>query len=265
VVRALAALVPSATAGGSVLAHTETDLVAVPAGSEAVASLRPTHGCNGSPTVTVRIQAPLEGAVAEPVDGWQESASPDGAGNTVLEWSGGVLPADTTGAFPVSFNVPDEPRTLLVFPAVQRCEDGQELAWINGDPAADYPAPRVLVLPVGSEPAASIDDVPLDAPGRDQLVAIVDVDAPTTTITTTPIPATTQPPATTAVAPTTTAPPDGVVTTTARTEVTSAPSTTIAEPGGDDDDDDGAPVVFVAVLVAVLAAATAVVAIRRRR
>jgi uncharacterized protein YcnI len=129
-----------ATSGRS-FAHTDTDVVGVPAGSEATVALRPTHGCGDSPTVTVRIRAPLEGARAVPVDGWQETATSDGAGNTVLEWTGGILPADVTGAFPVSFAAPDDPGRLLVFPAVQRCEDGEELAWINGDPTAQYPAP----------------------------------------------------------------------------------------------------------------------------
>jgi uncharacterized protein YcnI len=164
-----------ATSGRS-FAHTDTDVVGVPAGSEATVALRPTHGCGDSPTVTVRIRAPLEGARAVPVDGWQETATSDGAGNTVLEWTGGILPADVTGAFPVSFAAPDDPGRLLVFPAVQRCEDGEELAWINGDPTAQYPAPRVLVLPAGAAAAATIDDVPPDAPGRDQLVTIVDLD-----------------------------------------------------------------------------------------
>ena len=52
----------------------------------------------------------------------------------------------------------------------------------------------MLVLPAGSEPAATIDDVPLDAPGREQLVAIVDVDNPQATPTTTSAPTTTAAP-----------------------------------------------------------------------
>ena len=44
----------------------------------------------------------MEGAVAEPVEGWTAAATPDAAGNTVLEWTGGLLPADAEGAFPVS-------------------------------------------------------------------------------------------------------------------------------------------------------------------
>ena len=90
----------------------------------------------------------------------------------MLEWTGNVLPADEEGAFPVEFTAPDTPGVLLTFPAIQVCENGEELAWISGDPADEYPAPRVLVLPAGSEPATTIDDVALDAPGRDQLVAV---------------------------------------------------------------------------------------------
>jgi uncharacterized protein YcnI len=167
-------------------AHTTTDVVAVAVGDEAVVRLSPTHGCSGSPTVEVRIRAPFEGAAAGEVEGWTAAAEPDGEGNTVLTWVGGVLPADEVGSFPIEFVVPGTPGDLLVFPAVQRCESGDELAWISGDPTAEFPAPRLLVLRPGEPPAATIDDVAPDAPGRDQLVAIVDVDAPTTTVATAP-------------------------------------------------------------------------------
>jgi hypothetical protein len=83
---------------------------------------------------------------------------------------------------------------------VQRCANGEVLRWISGDPAAEYPAPRVLVLPRGSQPAASIEDVPAGVPGRELLVRIVDVDDPDATTT---VPATTTEPA-----PTTTTPAD---------------------------------------------------------
>jgi periplasmic copper chaperone A len=168
-----------------VSAHTETDVVAVPASEEAAVTFRPQHGCGDSPTVAVLVRAPVADAVPEEVDGWQSSSSPDGQGNTVLEWSGGSLPSDQPGAFPVEFVAPDTVGSLLTFPAVQRCENGEELAWISGDPAAEYPAPRLLILAAGSAPAATIDDVALDAPGREQLVSIVDVDNPGATPTTT--------------------------------------------------------------------------------
>ncbi|MET0460747.1 MAG: DUF1775 domain-containing protein, partial [Ilumatobacteraceae bacterium] len=195
------AVVAVGPAGLAAAAHTGSDVVAVPAGAEATVTLEPTHGCGESPTVAVRIRAPFPDAVAEDVEGWTATATPDGAGNTVLEWTGGLLPTDEEGAFPVEFVAPDAPGTLLTFPAIQVCADGAELAWISGDPNDEFPAPRVLVLPAGSEAAATIDDVPLDAPGRDQLVNIVDVDNPQATPSTTP-PTTTPPPPTSAPAPT---------------------------------------------------------------
>lgn len=183
-------------------AHTDADVIAVPAGSEATIKLKPNHGCGESPTVEVFIQAPVPRATAGPIEGWTETATPDTQtpGKTVLEWSGGSLPTDQIGEFPVTFQVPDTPGELLTFPAVQGCENGEELSWINGDPDSEYPAPRLLILPAGSTPATSLEQVPLDAPGRDLLAAIVDVDAASGSSTT----ATTSTPTVTEVAPATT-------------------------------------------------------------
>ena len=170
----------------SASAHTQADLVAVPAGTQTTITLRPTHGCGGSPTVEVAIQAPVAGAVAGEVAGWTATSEPDGRGNTVLEWSGGVLPDGEDGAFPVTFTAPATVGELLVFPSVQECENGETLSWIDGDPASEYPAPRLLILAPGSEPATSIDQVPADAPGRELLTGIIDVDNPSGSTTTSP-------------------------------------------------------------------------------
>ncbi len=256
-------------------AHTTTDVVAVAVGDEAVVRLQPTHGCGDSPTIEVRIRAPFEGAVAGTVEGWSATAEPDGSGNTVLAWTGGSLPADQVGSFPIEFVVPGTPGDLLLFPAVQRCENGEELAWISGDPAAEYPAPRLLVLRPGEPPAATIDDVAPDAPGRDQLVAIVDVDAPTTTTATPPpttaAPAATDAPATAPSTPATTQAP--VATSAATTEPpasapTSEPNLVATDDTVDTDDtdsDSGSTLVVVALVVAAVAVvAGAVVVVRRR-
>jgi uncharacterized protein YcnI len=245
---ALTALVTLAPAA-PVAAHTETDLVAVPAGARATITLRPTHGCDGSPTVEVAIQAPVEGAAAGEVSGWTARAEADGRGHTVLEWTGGALPADETGAFPVTFTAPDTVGELLVFPSVQECEDGETLSWIDGDPAGEYPAPRLLVL------AASIDDVPADAPGRDLLAAIVDVDNPaasttTTSPTTSPTTATTTP-ATPADPTATSAPADG----------DGAADTGAAE----DDGDGGLPIAVIAIGLLAAAGVVAGEVLRTRR
>lgn len=229
-------------------AHTESDVVAVPAGSEATVSLKPTHGCGDSPTIAVAVQAPVEGATAEDVDGWTATATDDGEGNTVLEWTGGVLPIDQAGAFPVTFTAPDQPGLLMLFPSVQTCEDGSELSWISGDPANEFPAPRVLVLPADQDSAGSIDEVDPDAPGRDQLTEIVDVDNPTETTV-------------------------AETTPTTDTEATEAPSTTVApdddeadaSDSASDDDSSDNTILVIAAIVGVLVVAAAVVAYTQRR
>jgi uncharacterized protein YcnI len=169
----LTAIVAVAVPAGVASAHTETDVVAVPAGATATVTFEPEHGCGDSPTIDMQVQAPVTGATAVDKEGWTATATPDGEGNTVLEWSGGSQPADQPGAFQVQFAVPDAVGTLLAFPAVQRCENGQQEAWIDTEAGAESPAPQLLVLAAGSQPAASVDDVPVDAPGRDQLAALL--------------------------------------------------------------------------------------------
>ncbi len=241
-------------------AHTEADVVAVPAGREATVSLRPTHGCGDSPTIAVAVRAPVEGATAKAVDGWTATATDDGEGNTVVEWTGGVLPVDQTGAFPVTFTAPDQPGLLMLFPSVQTCEDGSELSWISGDPADEFPAPRVLVLPADQESATSVDQVSPDAPGRDQLTEIVDVDNPEGA----------EPSTETTV-------PDETATTVADTvpDTTAAPSTTAPAPSddgaiqADDDssDDDSSNTgrnIAIAVVVVAILGGGAAYAIRKK-
>ncbi len=253
-VAALALLAPSPAA-----AHTEADVVAVPAGSETTLSLRPTHGCDGSPTVEVAIQAPVEGATAGAVEGWTATAEADGRGNTVLEWTGGSLPDEEHGAFPVTFTAPDEVGELLLFPSVQVCENGEELSWIDGDPASDYPAPRVLVLAAGSEPATSIDDVPPDAPGRDLLTAIVDVDNPAAS--------TTDPGSETTTEPTATDDGTEATVTTDQTDATVGiePVTADGSAVDEDGDDTAVPVVPMVIALVVVAAVIGAVVVRGRR
>jgi periplasmic copper chaperone A len=230
-------------------AHTEPDLVAVPAGGEATVSLKPNHGCGDSPTIAVSVRAPVEGAVAGEVEGWTAASTPDGQGRTVLEWTGGVLPSDQEGAFPITFTAPDTVGELLTFPSIQACENGEELAWISGDPASQYPAPRILVLPPGSAPATTIDEVPADAPGRAQLTAIVDIDDPNAT-TTTPTSA-----------PATTATTEASSTSTATSEVAASEGEDISDEG----DDANVGLVLLGVGGAAAAVAGGAVALRRRR
>jgi uncharacterized protein YcnI len=174
--------------GAIASAHTEPDVIAIAAGGDATVVLKPNHGCGDSPSTKVSTRVPVSGARGGQVNGWVVTQSEDGEGRTVIDWTGGSLPSDQTGAFPIEFTAPATPGTILTFPFVQECANGEDLAWIDGDPAGEYPAPRLLILPPGSEAATTIDDVPVGVPGRDQLVAILDVDgvASSTTSTTAP-------------------------------------------------------------------------------
>jgi len=265
---------------GVASAHTEAQYVAVPANAEITMNFSPTHGCSGSPTTEVAVRVPAPGATAGDVAGFTASAEPDGD-RTVLRWTGGVLPADEEGEFPITFTVPDSVGTLLTFPTVQTCEVG-EIAWIDGDPAGEYPAPRVLVLAEGSEPAHDIDEVPLDAPGRDQLSAIVDIDNPSSTTTPqTTAPEATDPATTTDPAPATTevasATDAAAITTDAATTTveeatttpttaaeTTAPSTTEA-PADDSGGSDTGVIIGVVIAVLVVAGIAGMLITRSRR
>jgi uncharacterized protein YcnI len=228
-----------AAGAGPAAAHTGADVIAVPAGEQVTIHLRPEHGCGESPTVDVAVRAPVAGATAGEVPGWTATATPDGEDRTVLEWKGGSLPADQEGEFPVSFTAPDQVGELLLFPAVQTCEDGQELAWISGDPEGDYPAPRLLILPAGREAADALDEVPPDAPGREKLTQVIDVATPTTTA-----------------APTTTTEGGSATTSTTAATATDDASASDASAGADagDTGDDGsdAPNTIVLAVIAIV-------------
>ena len=255
-------------------AHTDTDLVAVPAGEDATVTFRPQHGCGDSPTIAVSVRVPVPAAQGEDVDGWSVSTTQDEQGRTVVEWSGGNLPPDQAGAFPIEFVAPDNVGELLTFPAVQTCANGEELPWISGDPAAEFPAPRLLILPQGSAPAATVDDVAIDAPGRDQLTAVVDIDNPSST--TLPPAAESTVPASTE--PATTESPTTVLATTAVPTTEPASSAPVATDTGDttfeldttatnagEDSSTSTVWIVVGVIAFIAIAVGAILAARRRR
>ncbi len=267
---AIAAVVIPVTAAS---AHTETDFVAVPAGSTATVTFEPEHGCGDSPTIDMKVQAPVAGATAVELAGWTATSTPDAEGNTVLQWTGGSQPAHESGAFQVQFVVPDAVGTLLSFPAVQTCANGEQEAWIETDPGAESPAPQLLVLAAGSAPAATLDDVPAEAPGRDLLAALTESDddddaGPAAATSTAPTSATPAPPtstgaATTApVASTSPASPATPPTTIGTATTAAAPTTTTA----DSESSGTSRWVIILLIVAVVAiGAVAIVVLNRYR
>ncbi len=155
-------------AQGAALAHITLEEREAAVASTYKAVLRVGHGCEGSPTVSVRVQIP-NGVIAVkpmPKPGWQlatkiepypapvryfEATLTEGVRE--ISWSGGSLPDAWYDEFVFRAQLPDaEPGTTIYFPVVQECETGIH-RWIEipaeGKSSDDYeePAPGVLLTP----------------------------------------------------------------------------------------------------------------------
>ena len=150
-------------------AHVSLEVKEAPAGSTYKAVLRVGHGCEGSPTQTLRVRIP-EGVIAVkpmPKHGWElttvvepyaqpyqyyESTLTEGVKEIV--WSGGDLPDDWYDEFVFRGRLPENGSagTVVYFPVVQECAAGMH-RWIEipeaGKTPDDYeePAPGVTLLP----------------------------------------------------------------------------------------------------------------------
>ena len=138
-------------------------------GSAYKAVFRVGHGCEGSPTIRVRVQIP-EGVISVkpmPKPGWIVETVKGAYGKTYdyhgtpvkegvreVVWSGGSRPDEHYDEFVLRGQLTEGLPTdaMLYFPVVQECEKGAE-RWIE-IPAAgksgddyDYPAPGVKLLP----------------------------------------------------------------------------------------------------------------------
>ena len=155
---------PSGTADAHVTL--ETSEAPAPSGYKAV--LRVGHGCEGSPTIAVRVRIP-DGVIAVkpmPKPGWQLSTKVEpyaqparyyestlAEGVTEIAWTGGSLPDAWYDEFVFRAQLPDgEPGTKLYFPVVQECEQGVHRSIeipAEGRSADDYdePAPGLTLTP----------------------------------------------------------------------------------------------------------------------
>lgn len=136
------------------------------------------HGCEGSPTTSVRVDIPegVIGVKPMPKPGWTITMQ-RGAyaraykhyhgdlseGVRQITWTGGPLPDDYYDEFVVSAYIAGEltPGTTLYFPVTQTCEKG-ELAWTDipaaGQDAHDLKSPAAtlkLLANAGSGPPAT--------------------------------------------------------------------------------------------------------------
>ncbi len=162
-----ALLALSATAAS---AHVTLETQEAPVASTYKAVFRVGHGCEGKPTIKIRVQIP-EGVIAvkpQPKTGWtlekvkgkyEKSydyyGTPTNEGVKEIVWSGGSLADDEYDEFVLRAYLTGDlkPGTVLYFPVVQECPDGAAERWIeipaDGKVADDYetPAPGVKLLP----------------------------------------------------------------------------------------------------------------------
>ncbi len=167
ILSAAALLALSAT---TALAHVTLETQEAPVASTYKAVFRVGHGCEGKPTIKIRVQIP-EGVIAvkpQPKTGWtlekvkgkyEKSydyyGTPTSEGVKEIVWSGGSLADDEYDEFVLRAYLTGDlkPGTVLYFPVVQECPDGAAERWIEipaeGKVADDYetPAPGVKLLP----------------------------------------------------------------------------------------------------------------------
>ncbi len=154
---------------GSASAHVTLEVQQAKLGSTYKGVFRVGHGCEGKPTLTLRIQIPegvinvkpmpkagwtletVKGAYAKTYD-YHGSAMSEGVKEIV--WSGGSLPDEHYDEFVVRGTLAGDfaPDSMLYFPTVQECDNAAE-RWIEipeaGKSADDYefPAPGLKILP----------------------------------------------------------------------------------------------------------------------
>lgn len=126
------------------------------------------HGCDGSPTVAVRVKIPDDVTTVKPQmkPGWNVSIkmhkldkpNTGEGGQTITEtvdevdWRGGPLPDNLYDEFGLVMKLPPGAGKTIYFPVVQECQQGVH-RWIN-IPAAGQkwnrirePAPFVMLTP----------------------------------------------------------------------------------------------------------------------
>lgn len=140
--------------GGNVAAHTSLVEETAPADGYYRVRFLVAHGCDTSPTHTVRVQIPqgVEFLSAWHKPGWTvQTVPPSGTSDDdrtepVKEvfWTGSKIPANEYDYFEIQVKLPDEEGRVLYFKTIQICDDG-ELRWIEipeeGKSTDDYESP----------------------------------------------------------------------------------------------------------------------------
>jgi len=157
------------TLSTTVSAHASLDQDTADADSSYQGAMMITHGCEGSPTISVSIRIPNEMKRVKPMAkaGWtvettmETLAEPyEVHGSTITEeireisWTGGSLSDDLYDAFMFRGTLPEtEQEQTLYFLTVQKCANGEFHRWIDVPEAGkssedlEKPAPTLKVMP----------------------------------------------------------------------------------------------------------------------
>ena len=115
------------------------------------------HGCNGSPTNSLKVKLPPTTNEVKPENPPSWSSTVD---RSQLTWTGGPIADHDPGAFTVTMRLVGTKGETVYLPTVQGCEQGED-PWIESTPdaEADNAAPRIVlaeaVVPTGATPSNS--------------------------------------------------------------------------------------------------------------
>jgi uncharacterized protein YcnI len=148
-------------APASAHAHIVLAEPSAPPGADHVSSFKVGHGCDGSPTLAVRIAFPETVIVTDvpEMPGWNIATETADGRIVAASWTGHLEPTEAA-EFSVAMTLPSE-TGLLYFPAVQSCETGEN-QWIEIPPegaawnSVPHPAPvlEVTATPLPADPHA---------------------------------------------------------------------------------------------------------------
>jgi uncharacterized protein YcnI len=164
--------------GGIASAHIDPDPLAMQVNTSGTVSFTVEHGCDGSPTTSIKIQFPADVKDVTAIDkaGWTSTVTGD-----VVEFSGGPLAADQEDHFDISLTAPAQPGEVR-FPIIQTCQQG-ELDWIEveeeGAAEPEHPAP---VVKITEGPPTSADLMPMEEHADDSGTPTDATLAPTATV-----------------------------------------------------------------------------------
>lgn len=162
-------------------AHVDISPGEAPAGKPTNFSLSVGHDCYGVPTIGLDVKVPpgVSDYSAKPFAGWKATT----AGGQ-MRWSGSPQPDGAGLELPFRATVYGDMGEQVPFKAIQRCEGGVEIAWIQtsgGKAEGDDPAPvltltstKAAPVPVEQSPAAG------GTTGEDQTVSAGPADAAAT-------------------------------------------------------------------------------------